>query len=81
LRRVNGRVNAIEVLRDGRITLTFHSPAGGFAQTRCSFNKSQSSQLAQFSGGQEAIMEGTVRGLGGGIGGKGFVELENCTVP
>jgi hypothetical protein len=79
--RVNGRVNAIEILRDGRITLTFHSPAGYVTQTRCYFNKSQSSQLAQFSGGQEAIVEGTVRGLGGGIGGKGFVELENCTVP
>ena len=79
--RVNGRVNAIEILRDGRITLTFHSPAGGYAQTRCHFNKSQSSRLAQFNGGQEAIVEGTVRGLTGGLGGKGFVELENCTVP
>jgi hypothetical protein len=79
--RVNGTVNSIEVLRDGRITLTFHSPAGGYAQTRCYFNKSQSSRLAELSGGQEAIVEGTVRGISGGLGGKGFVELENCIVP
>src|SRR6266853_2091709 len=30
--RVNGTVNSIEVLKDGRITLTFHSPAAGYAQ-------------------------------------------------
>jgi len=79
--RVNGTVNSIEVLKDGRITLTFHSPAGGYAQTRCYFNKSQSSRLAELSGGQEAIVEGTVRGIGGGMGGKGFVVLEDCIVP
>jgi hypothetical protein len=44
-------------------------------------NKSQSSRLAEIQGGQEAIVEGTVRGLGGGLGGKGYVELENCIVP
>ena len=32
--RVNGIVNSIDVLKDGRITLTFHSPAGGYAMTR-----------------------------------------------
>ena len=79
--RVNGTVNSIEILKDGRVTLTFHSPAAGYAQTRCYFNKSQSSRLAELRGGQEAIVEGTVRGIGGGIGGKGFVELENCIVP
>ena len=79
--RVNGTVNSIEILKDGRITLTFHSPAGGYAQTRCYFNKSQSSRLAELRGGQEAIVEGTVRGLSGGLGGKGYVEMENCTVP
>lgn len=79
--RVNGTVNSIEILKDGRITLIFHSPAMGYAQTRCYFNKSQSSRLAQLSGGQEAIVEGTVRGIGGGLSGKGFVDLENCIVP
>jgi hypothetical protein len=79
--RINGTVNSIEILKDGRVTLTFHSPAGGYAQTRCYFNKSQGSRLAAFSGGQEAIVEGTVRGIGGGMGGKGFVEVENCIVP
>ena len=65
--RINGSVNSIDVLKDGRITLTFHSPAGGYAHTRCYFNKSQSSRLAQLAGGQQAIVEGTVRGLGGGL--------------
>jgi hypothetical protein len=77
--RVNGSVNSIEVLKDGRITLTFHSPAAGYAHTRCYFNKSQSSRLAEFVGGQQVIVEGTVRGWGGGL--KGYVDLENCIVP
>jgi hypothetical protein len=79
--RVRGTVNSIDVLKDGRITLTFHSPAGGYAQTRCYFNKSQSSRLAEIVGGQEAVVEVTVRGFGGGFNGKGYVELENCIVP
>ena len=79
--RVNGTVNSIEVLNDGTITLTCHSPAMGYAMTRCFFNKSESSQLADISSGQEAIVEGTVRGLGGGLGGKGYVIVENCLVP
>ena len=79
--RVNGTVNSIDILKDGRIAMTFHSPAGGYAQTRCYFNKSQSSRLAEIRGGQEAIVEGTVRGIGGGLGGKGYVELDNCIVP
>ncbi len=79
--RVNGTVNSIEVQKNGLIVLTFHSPAGGYAQTQCYFNKSQSSRLAQLEGGQEAIVEGKVRGIGGGMGGKGFVVLEDCIVP
>jgi hypothetical protein len=78
--RVNGTVNSIDILRDGRITLTFHSPAMGYAHTRCYFNKSQSSRLAQLSGGQEAIVEGTVRGFSVDRA-RGYVELENCIVP
>jgi hypothetical protein len=79
--RVNGTVNSIEVLNDGGNALTFHSPAGGYAQTQCHFDNSQSSRLAELSGGQEATVEGTVRGIGGGMGGKGFVVLEDCLVP
>ena len=79
--RINGTVNSIDILKDGRISLTFHSPAMGYAQTRCYFNKSQSSRVAGLQGGQVAIVEGTVRGIGGGLGGRGFVEVENCTVP
>ena len=78
--RVNGTVNSIDILKDGRITLTFHSPAMGYAQTRCYFNKSQSSRLAKLSGGQEAIVEGTVRGFSANPA-RGYVELENCIVP
>ena len=77
--RINGTVNSIEILKDGRITLTFHSPAAGYAHTRCYFNKSQSSRLAQISGGQEVIVEGTVRGFSDSL--KGYVEVENCIVP
>src|SRR5438034_11468815 len=39
--RINGSVNSIDVQKDGRITLTFHSPAMGYAFTRCYFDKSQ----------------------------------------
>ncbi len=77
--RVNGTVNSVDILRDGRTTLTFHSPAMGYAHTRCFFNKSQSSRLAQISGGQEVIVEGTVRGFGDDL--KRYVEMENCIVP
>ncbi len=79
--RVNGTVNSIDVQKSGLIVLTFHSPAGGYAQTQCYFNKSQSSRLAQLSGGQQATVEGTVKGIGGGLGGRGFVMLEDCIVP
>jgi len=78
--RVNGTVNSIDILKDGRITLTFHSPAMGYAQTRCYFNKSQSSRLAELRGGQEAIVEGTVRGFSANPA-RGYVDLENCIVP
>ncbi|HXU08314.1 MAG TPA: DUF6683 family protein [Blastocatellia bacterium] len=77
--RVNGTLNSIDILKDGRIALTFHSPAAGYAQTRCFFNKSQSSRLAQLSGGQEVIVEGTVRGFSDSL--KAHVDLENCIVP
>jgi len=79
--RVTGTVNSIDVQKNGLILLTFHSPAGGYAQTQCYFNKSQSSRLAQLSGGQQAVVEGTVKGIGGGLGGRGFVVLEDCIVP
>ncbi|HEV7475639.1 MAG TPA: DUF6683 family protein [Pyrinomonadaceae bacterium] len=77
--RVNGTVNSIDILKDGRLTLTFHSPAAGYAHTRCFFNKSQSSRLAQINGGQEVVVEGTVRGFGDDL--KRYVEMENCILP
>jgi hypothetical protein len=78
--RVNGTVNSIDVLKDGRITLTFHSPAMGYAHTRCYFNKSQSSRVAELKGGQEAIVEGTVRGFSVDPA-KVYVDMEDCIVP
>ena len=77
--RIDGLVNSIEILKDGRISLTFHSPAAGYASTRCYFNKSQSSRLAQIRGGQEVTVEGTVRGFRDSL--KSLVEVENCIVP
>jgi hypothetical protein len=77
--RVSGTVNSIDILKDGRLTLTFHSPAAGYAHTRCFFNKSQSSRLAEMRGGQEVVVEGTVRGFGDDL--KRYVEMENCIVP
>ena len=77
--RISGTVNSIEILKDGRIALTFHSPAAGYAHTRCYFNKSQSSQLAEMRGGQEVIVEGTVRGFSDSL--KRYVEVENCVIP
>ena len=77
--RVNGTVNSVDILKDGRLTLTFHSPAAGYAHTRCFFNKSQSSRLSEMQGGQEVIVEGTVRGFGDDL--KRYVEMENCIIP
>jgi hypothetical protein len=77
--RVNGTVNSIDIVKGGGITLTFHSPAAGYAHTRCLFNKSQGSRLAQLSGGQEVIVEGTVRGFSDDL--KRYVEMDNCIVP
>jgi len=77
--RVSGTVNSIDILKDGRITLTFHSPAAGYAHTRCFFNKSQSPRLAEIVSGQVVIVEGTVRGFSDSL--KRYVELENCIVP
>jgi hypothetical protein len=77
--RVNGTVNSVDILKDGRLTMTFHSPAAGYAHTRCFFNKSQSSRLSEMRGGQEVIVEGTVRGFGDDL--KRYLEMENCIVP
>lgn len=46
------------------------------------FSKSQGSRVAAINANEEATVEGTVRGLGGGWeGAKAFVLLENCIVP
>lgn len=80
--RVYGTVNTIEVRNDGVIILTFKSSVTTYNQSQCFFNKSHSSRIAALNANQEATVEGTVRGLGGGLGNsKSFLLLENCTVP
>jgi hypothetical protein len=80
--RVYGTVNNIEVRNDGIIILTFKSSVTTYNQSQCFFSKSQSSRIAALNANQEATVEGTVRGLGGGLGNsKSFLLLEDCIVP
>jgi len=80
--RVYGTVNSIEIGKDGNIVLTFKSSISTSNNGRCFFNKSQSSRVAALNAHEEATVEGTVRGLGGGFdNSKAFLLLENCVVP
>ncbi len=80
--RVYGTVNTIEIGKDGNIVLTFKSSISTYNNGRCFFNKSQSSRVAALNAHEEATVEGTVRGLGGGFdNSKAFLLLENCIVP
>lgn len=80
--RVFGTVNSIEIGKDGNIILTFKSSITTYNNARCFFNKSQSSRVAALSAHEQATVEGTVRGLGGGFdNSKAFLLLENCIVP
>jgi hypothetical protein len=80
--RIFGTVNSIEVGKDGNIILTFKSSVSTYKVGRCFFNKSQSSRVAAINAHQEATVEGTVRGFGGGFdNSKAFLLFEDCTVP
>ena len=80
--RIFGTVNTIEIDNDGKIILTFKSSISTYNHARCYFSKSQGSRVAAINTNEEATVEGTVRGLGGGWeGAKAFVVLENCIVP
>ena len=80
--RVYGTVNSVEIDNEGKIVLTFKSSITSYGNARCFFPKSQSSRVAAMNTNEEATVEGTVRGLGGGFGGaKSFLVLENCIVP
>ena len=80
--RIFGTVNTIEIDNDGKIILTFKSSISTYNNARCYFSKSQGSRVAAINANEEATVEGTVRGLGGGWdGAKAFVVLENCVVP
>ncbi|MGI9064784.1 MAG: DUF6683 family protein [Pyrinomonadaceae bacterium] len=80
--RVYGTVNTIEIGKDGNIVLTFKSSISTSNNGRCFFNRSQSSRVAALNAHEEATVEGTVRGLGGGFdNSKAFLLLENCIVP
>lgn len=80
--RIFGTVNSIEIGKDGRIILTFKSSISTYKNARCYFSKSQGSRVARINAHEEATVEGTVRGLGGGFdGAKAFLILEDCIVP
>jgi hypothetical protein len=80
--RVYGTVNSVEIGKDGRIILTFKSSISTYKQARCYFSKSEASRVGAINANEEATVEGTVRGLGGGFdGAKAFLILEECTVP
>jgi hypothetical protein len=80
--RVYGTVNRIEIDKDGRIVLDFKSSISTYSPGRCFFNQSQRSRVAAINAHTEATVEGTVRGLGGGLGNtKAFLLLEDCVVP
>ena len=80
--RIVGTVNSIEIDNDGKIILTFKSSVSTYNNARCYFSKSQSARVASLNANEQATVEGTVRGLGGGWeGAKAFLVLENCIVP
>lgn len=80
--RIYGTVNTVEIDRDGKIVLTFKSSISTYNNARCYFSKSQGSRVAALNANEEATVEGTVRGLGGGFdGAKAFLLFENCVVP
>ena len=80
--RIYGTVNSIEIGKDGNIVLTFKSSISTYNNARCFFNKSQSSRVAALNAHQEATVEGTIRGLGGGFdNSKAFLLFEDCVVP
>ena len=80
--RAYGTVNSIEIGKDGNIILTFKSSISTYNQARCFFNKSQSSRVATLTAHEQATVEGTVKGLGGGFdNSKAFLLLESCTIP
>lgn len=80
--RVVGVVNSIEIRRDGIIELTFKTSVTNYNMAKCFFSKSQSAGVANLNAHSEAVVEGTVRGLGGGFDNtKSFFMLENCFVP
>ncbi len=80
--RVHGTVNTIEIGKDGNIILTFKSSISTYNMGRCFFNKAQSSRVATLTAHEQATVEGTVKGLGGGFdNSKAFLLLESCTIP
>ena len=80
--RIFGTVNSIEIDNDGKIILTFKASISTYNNARCYFSKSQGARVASLNANEQATVEGTVRGLGGGWEGtKAFLVLENCIVP
>ena len=80
--RITGTVNNIEIDKAGNIVLTFKSSVATYRMAQCYFGKSQSSRVGALNAHEQATVEGTVKGLGGGFdNSKAFLVLEDCTVP
>ena len=80
--RVYGTVNTIEIARNGNIEMTFKSSISTYNMGKAFFNKSQSSRVSALNSHEQATIECTVKGMGGGFdNSKAYLLLENCIVP
>jgi len=80
--RVIGTVNTVVIARDGNVEVTFKTSVTNNNMAKCFFSQSQSSGVVRLTAHTEAIVEGTVKGLGGGFdNSKAFFLLESCVVP
>ena len=80
--RVIGTVNSVVIAKDGNVEVTFKTSITNNNMAKCFFSHSQSAGVARLTAHTEAVVEGTVRGLGGGFdNSKGFFLLESCVVP
>src|SRR5436189_2307166 len=80
--RVIGVVNTVVIAKDGNVEVTFKTSITNYNMAKCFFSQSQSSGVARLTAHTEAVVEGTVKGLGGGFdNSKGFFLMESCVVP
>jgi hypothetical protein len=80
--RIQGTVNSIESLADGRAALVFRSTVTTYGMAKCHFDRAQKAGLAAVTANTQIIVEGTVKEYGGGWdGAKAYVILEHCAIP